>query len=320
MAEIVIHHLGVMRDTSCHRNHPNSYWVYVTNLAMPEIFSWDAAFVRLLEHHDMHPPADNAGFAYVDCTASPFVCNVWQVDYPALVHFLVRDESPDPSEINPDAFDAEPKDLRQVDVRIFDLGLQQNSTTLSPGVFPTEFEQMRSLTANEGAYTVEEPYDELGREYHRFHNLYYTPACNLQGSFLDYSSELDNFIFKKIMKPIGLEYAADIYAGIAFLCSLNLAFIGLWIYRTIEDFFSSFLGRPTEFDELAQRMEERQDFADSGGFMGDMMQHFIDGIEAAFEANQSATGVPGEVTAAADARKAMFAGLRTNMSSVLAQG
>ena len=309
-----------MRDISWAGHKPLSWWVYVSRLSMPTVFHWDAAFVRLLEYHNLHPPADGASLAYVDCAAAPFLCVIWQVEYPALVHFKVHDEPPDPDNIEPAAWEVESTYLRPVDVRIFDLGLQFNSTTLLPGQFPTEFEQMRSLTSQSGAYESGEIYNDFTRVYDRFNQKHWFPACNRPYSFLDYTSDIDNWILKHVMEPIGLKYAADVYAGVAFTMSAVLVSITLGACNEIINFVNSFTGQPTEFDKLAERIEERQNYADAGGFMGEMFGGFMDAVEADFEAkvSSSTSGAPSQITTDSEARKSMFAGLRKNVSTILA--
>lgn len=240
------------------------------------------------------------------------------MQYPALIHFRINESGTVGDDVDPNAFESRLEDLRPLEVRIFDLGLQQDVSPLPPRVFPSMFEQVKALTTNEGAYTIEDEYNEVHRAYHQFNELYYFPACNRQGSFLDYTSEVDNFLLKRIATPLGLEELAEVAAGTTFTVSLVFGTLFYLIANPIGQFWSSFFGQPTEVDHLADRLEERSAVAERGGIFGNMQQNFVDYLEENMASSAAASAEQPLVTTGSDEIKSLFAGLRANMSSIWA--
>lgn len=308
---------GAVRDVSVHRYLPTEYWIYVSSMTMPEVYQWDQAFVELLEYHEMHALPENTTIAYIDCGAAPFLCHIWQVRYPGLMHFKIDIDRSVSDDIDPAAFQSPLDQLRPLEVRIFDLGLQYDESPLPPGVFPSRFEQMKALTSNDGAYTIEEEYNEVRRAYDCFNELYYFPACNRQGSFLDYTSEFDNFLLKRIAKPIGLEDALGMMNAVAFLTSTAFSTAFYVIANLVSKFWASFFGKPTEMDHLAERLEERQAVAEGGGLLGGAVNGFMDWMENHVESSGSESAEQPAVTTQKDGMKEALASLRVNMSAIL---
>lgn len=259
---------SAVRDVSCHRGHPTEIWIYVSNESSPGLYDWDSTFVELLEYHQKYPTPLNTSFAYVDCATAEFLCHVWQVQYPALMHFKIDEEAEVGDQVDDSAFEAAREDLRPLEVRIFDLGLQLDTSPLPNGIFPSRLEQMKALTTQPGAYAVEETYNELLREYRQFNELYYFPLCATDGSFLDYSSELDYFLLKKVAAPLGLEAAAEFYAGVAVILGFGASSL-FWnfAYHAV-DLWRYALHQRTELQDLADEIEHRESFKTSGGLVG----------------------------------------------------
>lgn len=265
----------------------------------------------------MHPVPYTVGFAYVDCGASPFLCHVWQVQYPALVHFKTDEDGRVAEDTDPNVFEFSMDLLRPVEVRIFDLGLQQDTSLLPASVFPTMLAQMKSLTTQEGAHTIKDEYDPLMREYHQFHNLHYSPACDRRGSFLDYTSSLDNFLLKHIAQPLGLEQLNEIVARVAFSLSTVVGIAFYLIANPVSDFWSGFLGKPGPLDQLAEQLEERGAIADNGGILGGMQNGLMDFLEDFMVSKVAESAEQSAVTTQKDEMKTLLAQMRANMSSVL---
>ena len=285
------------------------------------------AFVELLEWHETHSPTPSGangsvGFAYVDCRAASFLCHVWQVQHPALVHFRVdMDGAAREEDVGADDFATPLEQLRPVEVRVFDLGLQQDVSPLPPGVFPSRLEQMKALTMNDGAYTVEDEYHEPERLLHQFYEQYYVPACNEQGSFLDYISEADNWIRENIVTPIGLTDAARYLGAMAFSSSLVFGTSYYLLAHWVGEFCSNFLGQQrTEKDELVERIVERERVMEKGGVFGGMQMDFLDWIEGYVEDQMASTESAAQpvVTTRQEEVRSMFAGLRENVRSIWA--
>ncbi|EXK75912.1 hypothetical protein FOQG_19324 [Fusarium oxysporum f. sp. raphani 54005] len=104
---------------------------------------WDKAFVELLEYRDKHDTMGRSNFLYVSCPKS-FLCGSWRVTAPALLHFTTEGNKSRGTGNSPDLPNYTP-----VNARVFELPLRQ---TAIPGVFPSHFEQMRSLTASNSTF------------------------------------------------------------------------------------------------------------------------------------------------------------------------
>jgi hypothetical protein len=100
---------------------------------------WDKAFVDLLEYRDKHDTMGRSSFLYISCQKS-FLCGSWRVAAPALLHFTTEGNR---SRLTGDSPDL--PNYTRVNTRVFELPLRQ---TAMPGVFPSHFEQLRSLTAS----------------------------------------------------------------------------------------------------------------------------------------------------------------------------
>ncbi|KNB20648.1 hypothetical protein FOXG_17615 [Fusarium oxysporum f. sp. lycopersici 4287] len=84
-----------------------------------------------------------SNFLYVSCPKS-FLCGSWRVTAPALLHFTTEGNKSRGTGNSPDLPNYTP-----VNARVFELPLRQ---TAIPGVFPSHFEQMRSLTASNSTF------------------------------------------------------------------------------------------------------------------------------------------------------------------------
>ena len=97
-----------------------------------------------------------------------------------------------------------------------------------------------------------------------------------------------------------------------------LGFVSAAIVTTIgnnvRQLVAACLGKTTEQEWMLRRREQRQQRSDGGGFFGAIMERFVDFLE------QNATAVsadPPDVTTGVEERRALFAGLIQNISSIL---
>ena len=134
-----------------------SKWLYVTDDPVPDSDDYDLAFVQLLEYHAANPPVDGAKFFYLNCKRSGFLCGLWSVRKPSLIHFTVDLDMPYMIGA-----------IRPVALRIVELPLYQ--WTAFPGAFPYPLEQLRALTT--GAYDLDESYqyDSMKQYLYRFYD------------------------------------------------------------------------------------------------------------------------------------------------------
>ncbi|KAF4342121.1 hypothetical protein FBEOM_3923 [Fusarium beomiforme] len=114
---------------------------------------WDKAFVDLLEYRGKHDVMGRSNFHYVSCPKN-FLCASWRATAPALLHFTNEGNTSSVSDEQPEMPDHIP-----VDVRVFELPLAEIPI---PGIFPSYFEQMRSLTAsNTTFWTTKDTYSHF---------------------------------------------------------------------------------------------------------------------------------------------------------------
>ena len=104
-----------------------------------------------------------------------------------------------------------------------DLGLQKKVSLLPAGTFPTMFQQMRSLTTNNGVYSLFDEYNPISRECDRFFD-HWAVLCNRKGSFLDYLTDFDNWTTKHLARLLGLEDALFLMGSVIF--QLSSIFVG----------------------------------------------------------------------------------------------
>ncbi|KAF5676144.1 hypothetical protein FHETE_2271 [Fusarium heterosporum] len=124
------------------------HWIYLSANDEPlndtwNADPWDKAFLDLLEHRDKYELQGRANFNYITCPKS-YLCRHWSISGPALIHFTNEPVQRDATE----EISLEPI-LDPVSVRVFQLPLEQ---PVIPGIFPSQFEQMRSITASNSTY------------------------------------------------------------------------------------------------------------------------------------------------------------------------
>ncbi|KAK5996493.1 hypothetical protein PT974_01828 [Cladobotryum mycophilum] len=148
---------------------PWHHWIYLTGSERPgpptdkdNVWSdeWDMAFDQLLQYHDAKPSVGNASFSYVSCWNS-FFCEYWAVKAPALIHLTTEkadvfgdgDEFKDGEKV----LDHDPVMARIIEFS----GSGSLPPMLAPGIFPSPYEQLKSLTADPYAWQLYEPHDRL---------------------------------------------------------------------------------------------------------------------------------------------------------------
>jgi hypothetical protein len=136
------------------RERPWHHWIYASP-THPTQFKcgkfnstdnpWDRTFQDLLNYRHENEAMGSYNFNYVTCPGS-FFCGEWYTTGPALLHFTTEKT---PDEISSIEVPSSMKNYNPVSVRFFDLPL---SDRVIPGVFPSYFEQMKSLTDSESAF------------------------------------------------------------------------------------------------------------------------------------------------------------------------
>ncbi|KAM6532575.1 hypothetical protein FSOLCH5_001999 [Fusarium solani] len=140
-----------------------------------DIDEWDKAFNELLQYRDKYEFFGRANFHYITCPRN-FLCSAWRITGPALLHFTTelppQAELADKSEVKTTKVGIMPNHDPVV-VRLFELPLRD---PVLPGVFPSRFEQMRSVTGNLSFWTSQEPYSEALQFFRQTKKLYSSMA------------------------------------------------------------------------------------------------------------------------------------------------
>ncbi|KAL6359087.1 hypothetical protein LRP88_09287 [Fusarium phalaenopsidis] len=154
------------------------HWIYASAQSKPmegDIDEWDKAFNELLQYRDKHEFFGRANFHYITCPRN-FLCSAWRITGPALLHFTTelppQAELADKSEAKTTKVGIMPNHDPVV-VRLFELPLRD---PVLPGVFPSRFEQMRSVTGNLSFWTSQEPYSEALQFFRQTKKLYSSMA------------------------------------------------------------------------------------------------------------------------------------------------
>lgn len=155
------------QEINPHDSSPTSHWVFVTSMPWLSL-PWDVAFDQLVQYHYIHPPARNASLSYVDCARSGFLCGIWNVQPPAMLHFAVEGPRPEDDDPLPEAFSWRAYPLKPVTIRVVELGLE----TFKRGMFPSEFDQLLFLTSGEYSFDSLEEYSAERQQERRFNNWF----------------------------------------------------------------------------------------------------------------------------------------------------
>ncbi|KAF2722002.1 hypothetical protein K431DRAFT_284442 [Polychaeton citri CBS 116435] len=251
------------------------FWVYVSLWSLPTVFPWDAAFDELVMFHDANPLPDGVELAYVDCFSEPFLCHIWEVQSPAMVHFQILDELTDddyemvagqPLGANSEIVPTER--LRSVQVHVIDLPLSEKSPQIMPNnTFPSPAATLRALTTQpkDDLLAQYEEYEYLNNQMSVFNEYYYEFSDT--NTFLYYFYEVDNWLADNIIEPLGLEESFQFFHTLVFILVNNFIELtaaplrALWAYVKDE-----FLAKPREGDALVATIERRNREQETGMF------------------------------------------------------
>ncbi|KAH8886949.1 hypothetical protein GQ53DRAFT_750141 [Thozetella sp. PMI_491] len=211
-----------------------SKWVYVTWFPSPNWKPFDAAFVELLQHHAARPLPNGAEFYYVDCLASEFLCNIWAVKAPSLVHFTVDE----------DALSA-PGGMYAVTVKVVELPLED--WTPAPGAFPYPFDQLHAITS--GAYDMEivDDYFVLTQYFRRFDDYLDTLTRqyrNTLGRLFKLKDRLPRYVSWSEESQSWVETVAGAVDDMTFLFAVIVSNISVFLYDRVRGLASWFVGTP----------------------------------------------------------------------------
>jgi hypothetical protein len=164
---------------------PTEYWVYITFSPQYGRSEWDEAFDQILQSSYARPKRSNTAFYYLDCLKSQFLCGVWGVKFPSLVHFTVENytiaelRTMDPSEHTPHLehhYAIGDTKLRPVTARVIELPLEDDDAVpfLPRNTLPTPYLQLRTLIFDAPQSSIVDhfdPWEPMLQTFKRFQDL-----------------------------------------------------------------------------------------------------------------------------------------------------
>lgn len=235
---------------------------------------WDEAFYDLLQYHYANPAVSSAEFHYMDCWSN-FLCDSWWLDGPSLIHFTTEVSS-----YQAEKNETQPREqvagFEPVTVRIIEFPLTDPSLLhLLPGVFPSYFNQLRSVTTsssipdthmeNYALVQIERRYESVRRDMYEKHPSTYRRLIDFETFFLD--------------GLLGMEdsFALSLVRLLAVCTSMMAEFVMNWVKVAVVNLYQSYFGQDDD-----DATPTTPDFEAPGGgalednFMGQMLRDFFD--------------------------------------------
>ena len=168
-------------------------WVYLSdNSASP----FDAAFDKLIQHHYVYPPRNNAAFFHADPNIAPFLNSVWRIKPPALLQLGVeepygkdQEDFIHPQQRTPPHFS---HSQHPITVRIAELPVSFPLVVSAASHFPTPFSQLLSLTSGTVDPSALPSWNFMHQSIHRFNAHYTALVLNLPA--LGTVDSIDNWL------------------------------------------------------------------------------------------------------------------------------
>ncbi|KPI35627.1 uncharacterized protein AB675_4762 [Cyphellophora attinorum] len=277
-------------------NLPTEYWIYVT--FMPEYggSEWDKAFSEILQQSYARPAHPKTAFFYVSCLKTQFLCGVWGVKAPSLVHLTVENytvadsmemEPVDHSQHLSYDYGCPPDKVRPVTARVIELPLEDDHAIhfLPRNVLPTPFLQLRTLIFDAPRSAIVDqfdPWNPLMQDLARFHDRL-LDLCDIRGSGWYYFDKADQWYEKYVLKPVLGGEINDVVVGVVqpltFSISLAIASIVRMPFNWGWSLYSLYFGLGWDGEPLGTHTwPGEEDLNEDGyaGMWGDMISGFWD--------------------------------------------
>jgi hypothetical protein len=245
----------LMLNTSpeCGTRTPNEQWVYISEWAWPLLSEWDTAFEAAVQAGYVPSTLNETQLFYTQCRDTVgFLCGVWGVRPPALLHFSINDSPPRPEDIEPGlTYPTGLSNLRPVTVRVIEFPLKDAYTGLPSSVFPGPTEQMLAMMRGDKLYEQFEPWNEFEQTMRRFFEYIDDNFYKRKGTFLYYLGIADDWTTDHLEKPLGLEEAAQMVYTVSFLATVAVT-NGLIVrpWHWVKQSFLDALGYPKRGDQI----------------------------------------------------------------------
>jgi len=227
---------------------PKEQWVYISNVAWPDLYKWDGAFRQAIEVGYAKGRINSTRLFFVECLGTgKFLCGVWNVKAPSLLHFSYEDDFVNPEDIQPGlTYRAGVKGLRKVITRVIEFPLTDAYTSLPSTAFSSEREQLLSIMKGDRLYEQFEPYDSQSQEFNRILD-YLEIVWNRKGTTLNQLYKVDDWFTKNVFKSLHLE---DIYSSIH-VCTAFITYTIITIILKPWFFFTHYFWEFLGVDEFA---------------------------------------------------------------------
>lgn len=184
---------------------PKEQWVYVSDLASPSLDPWNAAFDDVVQSAYAPSSLNKTRLFSISChEGAKYLCGVWRVRSPTLMHFTVGDSPPRPENMDPDlTYEFPFWKLRPVTVRAIELPFESRIYTGLPStVLPGPTEVMLSIIGGDRLYEQFGPWMNA-RQIQRRWIQHLVVLHERKGHPLYYLSKADIWTANNLARPLG---------------------------------------------------------------------------------------------------------------------
>jgi hypothetical protein len=223
---------------------PKEQWVYVAGSDWMLWEPWDPAFDTAVQAGYVPSRLNATKLHFVGCWGTAkFICGIWGVRSPTLLHFLVEDETAKEEDVDAGLhYSNDLQYLRPVTVRVIEFPLKDAYTGLPSHVFPGHKEQILAIMRGDRLYEQFKPWDEFEQELLRYEE-YIEQLSQRKGTLLYYLHKSEDWMADHVAKPLSLVTAMGYVNGGAFIATVicgNLIWRPLqWAKQLILDFLGS---------------------------------------------------------------------------------
>jgi len=245
---------SLMLDSTCSTGTtpPKEQWVYLSDFGWPGLSDWDTAFSAVVQAAYVPSALNETRLFFAMCHGTAkFLCGVWSVKPPALLHFKVEDHPPRREDLDPGVqYPTNLWNLRPVTVRVIEFPLKDTYTGLASDVFPGPEEQMLAITRGDRLYEQFEEWDEMRQMMLRFQDSI-SAHYDRKGSFLYYLGKADTWVERNLANPLGVKDLMDFTHITCFLLVagvINGLILPPWIF--LKETIMDYLGYPRRGDRV----------------------------------------------------------------------
>jgi hypothetical protein len=258
---------------------PKEQWVYISGIAYPGFNHFDTAFDAAVQSAYVPSALNKTRIFFATCYGTAgFLCEIWGVRPPTMLHFLVEDSPPPLEDITPGlTYSTELCNLRPVTVRVIEFPLQDVYTGLHPNVFPGPREQMLAIMHGDGRFEQFEPWDEVDQAVCRFQE-HIDKLYNRKGTFLYYLRKADDWATAHLAKLLFVEKELQIVStGWIIVTAAVTQGLILTPWYWAKKAALAYVGYPKRGDWIFGKSREKE-WNPWNGLMGDMMGAFWESI------------------------------------------